>query len=104
MNKAKRTDKGKNDIRDVGSTAVFADVSDFCCFSLILGSLCPLGTPGTPDTSGTPGIPDTLDTPGTPGTAGTTGTSGTPGSGRPTYSQSTANFSHVVQPGTARYR
>ena len=31
-----------NDIRDVGSTAHFADVSDFCCFSLIL--LVPLVT------------------------------------------------------------
>ena len=37
----------KSDIRDVGSTADLADVSDFCCLSLILG------TPGTPDTPGT---------------------------------------------------
>ena len=38
----------KNDIGDVGSTADFADVSDFCCFSLILdtpGTCGPLGTP-----------------------------------------------------------
>ena len=33
--------QSKNDIRDVGSTADFADVSDICCFSLILD------TPGT---------------------------------------------------------
>ena len=31
----------KNNIKDVGSTADFADVSDFCYFSLILD------TPGT---------------------------------------------------------
>ena len=37
----------KNNIRDVCSTAEFADVSDFCCISLILD------TPDTPGTRGT---------------------------------------------------
>ena len=44
-----------DDIRDVGSTADFANVSDFCCFSLILDIPGPSGIRVTRGTCGTRG-------------------------------------------------